>query len=361
MGSLDRGGQETTIMHHYRHIDRNQVQFDFLLTDQPSAPENFESEALEMGARIFRRPMRSKHPYQNAKALWTLLKAHPEIQVVHIHNLSPLIAIDTWIAKRCHVPMRIAHSRCETLDMPRYQKMFRPLLRATATNWFTCSKQAGISLFGKKALNDVRFQILPNARPIKPFLFDSEIRQKKRKELGIDNHTFAWINVGRLTEQKNQLFLLEVFAQSLNRHKEQILMIAGAGDLLEKLQAKARALGIFDKVHFLGLRKDIAELLQAADLFLLPSLYEGLPGTVIEAQAAGLPCLIADTIAPESKITDLVQFLPIDKGYDPWTDTVAGIQKIDASRVNMDAMITRAGYDIASASARLMKLYQTEF
>ncbi len=356
MGSLDRGGQETTIMHHYRNLDRNLVQFDFLLTDQSAAYGNFEAEAIAMGARIFKRPLRSKKPYQNAKALKHLLQTHPEIQAVHIHNYSPLIGIDTWIAQRCGIPMRIAHSRCEMIPMPLYQRIFRPLLRSTATHWLACSEQAGISLYGEKAKDDPRFQILPNARPLDDFYFNDAVRNKQRLAMNVANDVFVWINVGRLVEQKNQGFLLKTFAQALQYNPRQILWIAGAGPNEKQLMDQARALNISDKVFFLGLRKDIAQLLQAADGFVLPSLFEGLPGTAIEAQAAGLPCLLADTIAKETKITDLVEFLPIDQGIEIWSKHMCDFSIENIHEDTSEAMI-QAGYNINTAATNLMNLY----
>ena len=352
LGSLSCGGIQTTLMNLYRNIDRSNIQFDFLIS--LGAKKYYEEEARSLGARIFRRPMRTKNPVGNMAGLVRVLKKHPEITIVHIHNATTLIAIDSLLAMLCNVPVRIAHSHsAPAISLP-MQKTFRPLLRATATHWAGCSTDAGISMFGEKIHKSNKWVFLPNAQNLEPFRFDVKRRNDVREKLGL-NGKLVLLSAGRLEPVKNHLFLLEVLACALKEYPELILLIAGEGSLEKALLNKAAGLGATNFVRLLGIRNDIPDLMQAADVFLFPSLHEGFGISAIEAQAAGLPCLLSDTIPAQAKVTNLVEFLPICQGPEIWAQRILAHKAF--SRYDTLEDVRNSGYDVMEAVKKLEDFY----
>jgi glycosyltransferase EpsF len=348
------GGAEATIMNYYRNIDRSRIQFDFLVTSYEKC--YYDDEAISLGARIFRRPMRTRKPISNMLAFIRLLRRHKEIKIIHIHHYLPMAAlIDVVLAWLCGVPVRIVHSHLVLKRMSVMQKICRPILRLFTTHIVSCSIEAGISMFGIKPAEENKIFLYYNARDITKFIYDPIVRNAMRKSLGIDD-SFMIINIGRLEPQKNHLYLLEIFAELIKYYQNVLLFIVGDGYLKETIEAKISSLRLYGKVHLLGLRNDIHDLLQAADLFVLPSLTEGLPGVVIEAQIAGLPCLLADTITPECKLTDLITFIPINTGTTVWIDKILH-SKNNSTRGNMSEKIIAAGYNIKEAAKKLENFY----
>jgi len=354
IGSLDWGGEETTLMNYYRCIDRSKVQFDFLINT--GRKNHYEDEALSLGARIFKRPMRKQNMLRNIKELFKVLKNNPEIKIVHIHSSFAFIIVDTIIAALCGIPVRIVHSHSAFSKTSFFRFTLRPFLLATATHYFCCSIKAGVSLFGKKAVKSKRFYNIKNAFALEPFRYDPEKREKLRKESNFKD-SFVYLNIGRLYDVKNQEFLIDAFALALRKNLDLILLIAGEGELLETLKQKVVELDISKNVHFSGFRSDISDLLQLADTFALPSLREGMPVAVIEAQTAGLPCLVSDKVTQECKLNDLVEFLPIDKGPAIWAEHM--LLFIDKKRKDTLGDVSKAGYEIKGAVRILENIYFT--
>jgi glycosyltransferase involved in cell wall biosynthesis len=352
MGGLELGGQETTVMDFYRCIDRTKVQFDFLITIDKV--NHFEPEALSLGAHIYRRPMRTKNPIMNAVGLIRVLRKNRDISIVHIHNKSSVVAVDVLLAKLCGIKVRIVHSRNTAYTMPAIHKIFQLLLGMTTTHFVGCSTEAGVSLFGLKTWTRKKPILMPNARRLTHYQYDPERRSKARAHNRLGDR-FTLLHVARLTHQKNQRFLLELFAGVVVKNNNVVLIIVGDGELMRPLKAKAVDLGLGDYVRFLGQRNDIPDLMQAADIFILPSLNEGLPGVAIEAQAAGLPCLLSDTITPEVKLTPNVKFIPITQGIEPWVSGV--LAYINFIRYDTIEDVRRAGYEVRDAAVRLQSLY----
>lgn len=351
MGSLQLGGLETTVMHHYRHIDREKVQFDFLLNEAPGS--YYEEEAAALGANIYRRTRRAKNPMACQNELLCILRQNPEIQIVHIHGEEPVMGLDARTARKAGVKVRMTHSRSALPHIGFVKKLFRPMLLKNATHWLACSTEAGVSLYGKNAKS--RVILLNNARPLSPFFYNPVIRAEVKKELGLTTE-LVLVNVGRLHMQKNQLFLLEVFAEIYKENPSTVLLLAGDGKEMHALQQRAKQLSIEQNVRFLGRCNQVERLLQAADIFMLPSVNEGLPGSAIEAQAAGLPCLVSDTVTKECDITQRVQFLPIDKGAGCWAEAVHNMRSNLPDR-DVKQVIEQSGYEIQEAADRLQKMY----
>jgi len=357
------GGIETAVMNYYRHIDRNKIQFDFLCTfgdiKQLSVEQFYENEATMLGARVFKLHS-GMNPMLNPAYLHSfirVIKKNSDIKIIHIHGSSPgNTALRAFLARLAGLTVRIVHSHnVHNLSLAR--TMPRPFLRFFATHWLACSLKAGRSLFGQHAFDEKnRAFLFPNAFNLELFRFNPEIRLRVRDELNLGN-MFVLLHVARLHPQKNQGFLLEAFSLAVKTRPEMILLIAGDGKLRAELEKKASDLQIIDKVRFLGVRKDVSDLLQAADIFVLPSLYEGLGIVAIEAQTAGLPCLLSDTITKEVKVTDLVEFVAIDRGAQIWAERLLDYHYFNRQDTLEDAY--RAGYDIHAAAERLLEFYLT--
>jgi len=351
MSALVCGGMETTVMNYYRHIDRSKIQFDFLITID--GKNYYEDEAISLGARIFRRPMRTKDPIGNMLGLTRVLRNNADIKIIHIHNFTSVVAIDAVLAIIYGVKTRIVYSSSDIrANAPFIHRVFQPLLRTAATHWMAGSTVAGISMFGEKAVS--RLLLLPRARELESYKYDPERRDATRKRLHLQEQ-LAIVHVARFDKAKNQIFLLKAFSCALKKNKGMVLLLAGDGELMPKLKKIVGGNDLTDYVRFLGQRDDIPDLLNAADMFVLPSLHEGLPGAAIEAQAAGLPCLLSDTISPECNVTDLVEFLPIDKGPEIWAERM--LEDKRASRMDTSEEIRKAGYDICDAAKWLESIY----
>lgn len=351
---LHLGGGETTIMNYYRNIDRTKVQFDFLITDDGDDKHYYEDEARSLGANLYRRPSVKKSLVKYIFSLRNILKENPEIKIIHIHDAVPLNpAMDAFCAKLAGISVRIIYSGSDVRTLKiKHQKFFQPIARALATHCFAGSVEAGVSMFGEKARNKIT--ILPRARELEKFRYNSNQRSIIREKMSIGNNTVI-IHVGRLFTVKNHMFLLEAFAQALEKNPRLLLLLAGTGELMPELVEMAERLQLGESIRFLGQRNDIHDLLQAADIFVLPSVHEGFPGAAIEAQAAGLPCLLSDTITSAIKVTSPVEFLPIDKGSKIWAERMSAYQGF--KRCDTIEEVRQAGYDIKDAARWLEKLY----
>ena len=349
------GGVETTVMNYYRVIDRTRVQFDFFTPDdiEKSREQVYADEAKALGARIFRHPTHRKHPVKSTIKLYRTLKEHPDLSVVHIYgSISLFPFLSAFAALLAGIRIRIVYSSITQPRHPFIHRLFRPPLTMVATHWTACSAEAGVHMFGKKAKD--RCSIAKRARVLEAFCYDDKHRNKVRNEMNLSGQVI--VHVGRMAKRKNHSFLIEAFHRALKDKQDMILLLVGDGELKEQLIEKVHELQLEDKVKFLGRRDDILDILQAADVFVLPSFYEGLPGVSIEAQAAGLPCLLADTISKEAKITDPVEFLPICEGPDIWAERMlayTGYKRCDTSEE-----LRRAGYDVNYAVKSLEELYK---
>ncbi|QDY44832.1 glycosyltransferase family 1 protein [Planococcus glaciei] len=304
LASLDIGGAEMMIMNIYRNIDKSKIQFDFVVNDQIQQYA-FESEIESMGGRIYRIPRYKITNYLAYKKVWEdLLLEHPEWQVIHGHHTSPAF-IYLPIAKRLK-RNTIAHSHTAGSGESFKSKLkilTRYPIRHMADYLFSCSALAGEWMFGKKK----KIYVLNNAIDTNKFLFSTSSREEKRLELQLENK-FVIGHVGRMYPEKNHFFLIDIFDSIYKQNNNTVLLLIGDGKLRSQLEKKVMELNLSENVIFTGIRNDIPELMQAMDLFLFPSLYEGLPVTLIEAQASGLPCVVSNTVTEETKITNHVDF-----------------------------------------------------
>jgi len=351
VSSLGYGGIETVLMNMYRNIDRTKIQFDFLRT--VNKKEYCDDKVISLGARVFQRPMRRHNLIRNMSVLYKMLKENPEIKILHIHCSLPFYAVDTLMAMLFGINVRIVHSHGAP-GTSFLRSVCRPVLRATSTHWFGISTEAVKSLFGKRSISNKKTRIIKDAFDLEPFRYDPKKRELMRSQLEIGNQ-FAILHVARMDPVKNQSFLLDAFSGALKKQPDIVLLFAGDGDMHDALLKKTTALGIDSHVRFLGRRDDIPALLQAADLHALPSFSEGLSVSVIEAQTAGLPCLVSDTVTRECKLTEAVEFLPINKGPEIWAERMLAYRTYERCDTLDD--VRKAGYDIKDTVKALEEFY----
>ncbi len=349
---MNRGGLETMLMNYYRHIDRKNIQFDFLTHREERAAYDDEIEAL--GGKIYRFPVLNPFSQSYRGKLRNFFRQHPEYKIVHVHQdcLSSVILKEASVAG---VPVRIAHSHStrQDRDLKYPIKLFyKRFIPRYATDLMACGKDAGNWMF-----SGAEFQILNNAIDAKAHTFDAEKRAAVRAQWTVESKTLLVGHVGRFSPAKNHDFLLDIF-QEIDRRTAAKLMLVGDGALRKEMEEKAKTMGLFDKLIFTGVRSDVPELMQAMDVFVFPSLYEGLPVTLVEAQASGLPCLISDKVPMECRKTDLIEQLPLAIGAKVWAQ--AAEQAAKTKRQNTYQAIAQAGFDIAKNATWLENFYQSK-
>lgn len=352
-GRMDRGGAETMIMNIYRNIDRTKVQFDFVVHTQEKC--DFDDEIRRLGGKIYSVPRFNTKNALFYKRAWNkLLSEHTEWKLIHGH-IASVASIYLKVAKS-HGMITIVHSHIAggKRRLLYYIKMAL-IKRIKADYYMACSNAAGKWLFGEKIEKNGNYFVLPNAIDVNRFRYNPVSRDQKRKELGLTDEVLIG-HIGRFQNQKNHLFLIEVFNEYVKRMNNSKLLLVGRGELEEQVKNRVNELGIQDKVIFAGVRSDVNELIQAMDVFVFPSLYEGLPVTLIETQTSGLPCVISDTVSTESILTkDLVTVMSLSQTADEWADHI--ISRLGEKRYSRIEEVKVKGYDIADTSKWLEEFY----
>ena len=357
IGSMNYGGAEALIMNLYRHIDRNLVQFDFVEnTDKDAA---FDSEIRTLGGRIYNCPhYNGKNHFQYVRWWKTFFREHGgEYTAVHGH-LGSTAAIYLQIAKK-HGIYTIAHSHNTKgvgLGGSIYQLYSYPT-RFIADQFFACSRQAGIDRYGKKVgENPKRCILLSNAIDTGHFAYDPVQRSETRRALGISEEAFVIGHVGRFAPQKNHSFLLDIFSVIHSHHPDARLLLLGLEDPEQSVRKKAAALGLTDWVIFAGTHNDTAPFYQAMDVFVLPSLFEGLPFVMVEAQTAGLPCVISDRVPTACVlVNELVSVVPLSVCAEDWAAQIQTL--MDVPRTSCAQIVADSGFDIFRTSSWLTNYY----
>jgi glycosyltransferase involved in cell wall biosynthesis len=354
--NMNRGGAETLIMNLYRNIDRTKVQFDFLTCKKGV----FDREIIELGGQIHRIPyINEVGHFRYIKSLNHFFSHHNDYTIVHSH-LNKMSGFVLRTAKKYGIRHCISHSHNTGGEGGIFAKGYKwysgLFIPGNSDYKFACSQAASKWLFGNKS-NEAK--LLNNGIEPEMFMYSPEIRMKKRKELGINNQLVIG-HVGRFTKQKNHKFLIEVFAGFVKRRPDSILLLCGDGVLRKDIEKLVNEFNLQEKVKFLGVRNDINQLLQAIDIFLFPSLHEGLPVTLIEAQAAGVPCFISDKITSEVDLgLDLMKFLKLTS-IDLW---VTELEKFKVEKIQRNiskiSQLRDQGYDIKNTATWLQDFYLT--
>ena len=301
VGQMDRGGTETLLMNLLRILDRSRFQFDFVEQTQRRCDYDDEIEAL--GSQIYRCPTISIRNLKSYRTWWrSFFREHPEYKIVHGHSRgSAPIYLDEAKKAGC-VTILHCHSNSYGKGLSGFLRFVWQIpLHWMADYNFACSKDAGISQFGKRA----HFDVIKNGILSKCFSWSTETRASIRKEYGIENALVIG-NVARFEKPKNHIFLLDIFKEIKTVRQDAKLLLVGKGSMEKEIRSKASCYGMLDDIIFAGVREDVQKVLQAMDVFVFPSLYEGLPLALLEAQSTGLPCFISDTVSQEAVITDVV-------------------------------------------------------
>lgn len=347
---MEAGGTQAFLMNLYRNIDRTKVQFDFLV--EYDNKEFYDDEIINLGGKIYYTNFRKTlNVIKFKKEISKILEEHNEYKIIHIHATAiGRICVD--VAKKYKIPVIIAHTHNNgaVKDWKYIPKIIlRRLYLNGPTDFFACSEDAGKYTFKNK-----KFKVIHNAIDTKKFLHNEKIRKEIRKELNLDDN-FVIGNVGRLHEQKNQSFLIDIFYSFQKKNKKSKLIIVGKGPLENELKNKVKKLCIEDKVIFLGNRSDMDRIYQAMDAFVLPSLFEGLGIVAIEAQAAGLPVIASLNVATEANVTKNIIKIGLDKPIDEWIDAITNIKVTD--KLSIFDEIKKAGYDIEENAKIMQKFY----
>lgn len=357
MGKWHGGGVESVVMNYYRNIDRTNIQFDFIC-DSDSTNIPYE-EIEKLGGKVILIP-----PYQK------IFKYHSELKkvlkegnyiIVHSH-INTLSIFPLRAAKKAGVLIRIAHSH-STSNKKEWKKnllknLLKPFSKVYANKYMCCSELAGRWLFGDKEYDKGTVYLLNNAIDLNKYKYDEKIRKAKRKELGIEDSTFVIGHIGRFVEQKNHRFLIDIFYEIKKKNSDSILLLAGHGPLMDEMKEKVHILGIQDSVMFLGQRKDVNELYQVFDLFLLPSLYEGLPVVGVEAQASGNLCYLSDDMTKETKVLDSTKFMSLSNSAEEWANIILK----DAKRYHKHDTkeeVSKYGFNIEEEAKKLENYYES--
>lgn len=347
--NMRSAGIETFIMNVYRNIDRTKIQFDFLVHNKEE--EFYDDEIKKLGGKIYRFTLKDdKNIFKYIKDLKRFFKEHKEYKIIHGHMQS-MMPLYLFFAEKNDVPIRIAHSHNNSYEkslkgfvlhiFSRFSKYF-------STVNFACSKEAGKYLFGKR-----EFEVINNGIDLKRFKFNEEKRNEIRKKLGIQENEILIGNIGRMEKQKNQKFLIDVFNDTYMQKNNVKMLIIGTGSLEEDLKQYVKTLKIDNNVIFLKNIKNVNDYMQAMDMFLLPSLYEGLGIVLIEAQMSGVYCLTTkNTVAIETKITPNIKYLILDRKL--WTDEVVNYKRNDRE-VTINSLIEQ--FDISNEASILQKKY----
>lgn len=353
--SMYPGGAENMIMNIYRCIDRERIQFDFIVHTEKE--EFFDREIIQMGGKIFRVPRyNGKNHKKYIKAWDSFFQEHPEYHILHTHIRSTA-SIFLKIARRYGlVTIAHSHNTSEGRGIQALIKRFFELpLKKRADYYFACSEEAGRWLFGKNIVNNPNFYILKNAINAEQFEYNASIRECLRKEYGLKGKLVVG-HVGRFVEQKNHVFLIKVFEQLLKRADARLLLL-GDGKLREQVEGMCKADGIMEKVIFMGNRSDVASILTAMDVFLFPSIYEGLPVTLVEAQANGLPCVVTDTITQEVELGNLYR-VSLEEDVEIWANQILKVKPILQDRKAGVNAIKESGFDIYDNVQWLQDFYE---
>ena len=354
MGKMISGGVESVVMNYYKNIDKDKVQFDFIIDEDSTHIPKIEIE--NMGGRVILVP-----PYQNLALYIKMLKKifkMNKYKIVHSH-INSLSVFPLYAAKVSNIPIRIAHSH-STSNKKEWKKniiknILKPLSKINASHYFCCSELAGRWLFGNKTYDRGKVTLINNAIDIDNFMYDETIQYKIRKELNLSNKLVIG-HVGRFVNQKNHTYLIDIFYEIHKKNKNTVLLLIGEGPLLNEIKLKVEKLELNQAVKFLGVRNDVNILMQAIDVFILPSLYEGLPVVGVEAQASGNLCILSENMTKDTRILKTTKFLSLSESPEYWAEEILKAQKSFVKK-NTKKEIIQACFDIKTESKKLERLY----
>lgn len=350
---ISSGGMEAVIMNYYKNIDRSKIQFDFLVRLPESSADFYKDEILNLGGNIYRLPYRTfwnklLYPIR----LYVFLRKHKEYTIVHSH-MDIASTFYLFIAKLAHIPIRVAHSHNTSYDdnWKKYvKKILKPFLGYVATHKMACGEEAGKWLFG--SLKDVI--VLKNAIDVNRFRYDEQMRESSRIAFGLtDKYVIG--HVGHFEEQKNHKFLIEIFANIKRLNDNAILLLIGSGGLESHIKDLVAQKGLVNSVIFAGTTKEVEKYLACMDVFVFPSLYEGMSVALMEAQCSGLRCFASKNMPQEINLTGLITFISLDELPSFWANCVVHDKFV--RRKDMSLYLESQGYSIKNNALVLQNFY----
>ncbi|GMK38137.1 glycosyltransferase family 1 [Paenibacillus sp. CCS19] len=345
-------GITNNVMNYFRYIDKSDMRMDFVVFNK--VPDRLINEIEAKGGKVFRIAMRNKNPLVYIYKLQKLIREEG-YDIVHAHGNSCTLAVEMLAAKLGGSKVRIAHSRNTACKHTVFHKLLRPIFDRTYTQGFACGYDAGKWLF-----RDKNFKVIINGNDIDRFVYNEKVREEIRQRYDLDNKKVVG-HVGLFNYQKNHEFLINVFNELTKLSDEYVLMLIGNGELKVEVESKVQELGLKNKVIFVGQSLEVEKLLQAMDIMVLPSRYEGLPNVAIEWQIACLPSVISDKVTNEVKLTDLVKFLPLEAGAQIWATEINQISVMnrEENKYEIIKQITDAGFNIKENAKELKKIYKS--
>lgn len=351
LNNLGSGGVEGLLMNIYRNIDRDKIQFDFMI--RSSKNNRFENEVIRMGGRIFIMPEFPKKIIQNYLAVDKFFSEHGEYKIIHVHANALIYTIPLILAKKHGISCRILHSHNTNTYAGILGRIVhvanRFMLDRWATDLLACSKPAAFWMFGRRA-----YTLVNNGVDLETYRYSSNARDCIRHLLGVSNELLIG-HVGRFLPSKNHPFIIEVFAEVLKLQPNAKLLLIGEGKMSPAIQNRIKDLGIADKIYCTGVVTNVQDYLSAMDVFFFPSLYEGLPLALIEAQANGLPCVISKTIPQDVIISNNVYTLALDVSPKTWADHLLNAAEGNRVIPQNDKLLA---YDIREITRRISLFYE---
>jgi len=352
LDSLSAGGAETFMMKLYRTMDHNLFQMDFVVCSEGI----YDNEVRALGGKIYFIPMRTKHFFGACNGIRKIVKSNRYDVVLKVGS-SPIIVTDLVSAKlggakklcvrTCNAPVHIS------MKTKVINAIFRPIMNALSDVKIAPSDLAAVYTFGKKKVSQGKVAFLHNAVDLDVYCYDVENRKQIRENFKITEEQLVIGHIGRFVKQKNHKFLINIFEKILKFNPKAVLFLIGEGELDKEIKQQIESIGIGNNVKFLGVQTNIPAWLSAMDIFVLPSLYEGMPNTVIEAQATGLSCVISETITKEANITGLVHYVSIEN-TNKWVEEILSLSNVD--RKNTRADFIKQRYDIESETNYFLNL-----
>lgn len=338
VGGMYPGGLENFIMNIYKQLDRDKVQFDVIVHSKREG--DYCDEIERMGGKVYLAPRKSRHPLKNYLEIKRIVKENGYQTVVrHSDNAFPIV--DLMAAKSGGAKKRIYHSHSSSSTLKGLHKFFRLFMGVVPTDRFACSDNAGHWMYKNRS-----YKVINNAIDIRRYTYNAGIREKYRKQFGYEEKV-VYSHVGIYMPAKNHSFLIEFFAKVVEKQPNAVLLLIGEGGLREQMEAQIKELHMEEHIILTGIRNDVPDMLQMTDVFLFPSIYEGLPLSVIEAQSAGLKCLISDNITNEVVVTDLVTKKKLEDGADSWAQAAIELSGSYERKDTYEA-VAASGYDVVT-------------
>ncbi|MGO1371976.1 MAG: glycosyltransferase family 1 protein [Senegalia sp. (in: firmicutes)] len=351
---FDYNGITNNILNYYNAMNKDNITIDFIFLNNPT--EDFKEKVKRNGGKIFILSNRNKNPILYMFKLYKIMRTE-RYNIVHAHGNSSTLAIEMYISKKTNVQVRIPHAHSTSCKYKGAHKILRPIFDRSYTHAFACGNEAGKWLFKNKP-----FVIIKNGINLNKFSFNKVNRKEYKQKMGLINNKVVG-HIGHFSDGKNHDFLIDVFYELHKIDDSYKLLLIGDGVLRKEIEEKVKKLNISQSVIFAGKRTDIPELMSVLDVFVMPSLFEGFPLTLVESQAACLPCFVSDGVSKEVGLTNLVRFISLDNSPKEWASRILKYEAIDREKDKyiIHNKINEEGYDIIENSKKMKNLYEIYF